>query len=404
LIRRVDFTSASYIVIHKKERAMLRAPNCGKIVFCIGFLSWSLSLTGCGEGKKSGPMREQNAVAPMAPKVAATPLPREMKKSDNAGTVDQEPYQRIFENSFIRTASAPLSTFSIDVDTASYSNVRRMLVENKQLPPRDAVRIEEFVNYFKYDYPQPTGEHPLTITVESASCPWNVRHQLVRIGLQGKTISRENMPPRNFVFLVDTSGSMSSANRLPLLKQALALLVHQLTVQDRVAIVAYAGYAGVVLPSTAGDRHDKILEAVQSLHAEGSTNGGEGIVLAYRLAQDNYVKGGANRVILGTDGDFNVGVTSEAELVRLIESKRDSGVFLSVLGFGMGNLKDPTLQKLAQHGNGQYAYIDTFAEARKVFVEDVANLVPIAKDVKIQVEFNLAQSRPIGSLATKIAC
>jgi Ca-activated chloride channel family protein len=220
-----------------------------------------------------------------------------------------------------------------------------------------------------------------------AQCPWNTNHQLVRIALQGKTLQTEEMPPRNFVFLVDTSGSMQPSNRLPLLKQALALLTQQLTAKDRVAIVSYAGTAELVLDSTPGNQHEKILAAIGTLNASGSTNGGGGIVMAYTIAERNFIRGGANRVILGTDGDFNVGVTG-ADLIRLIEGKRKTGVFLTVLGFGMGNLKDHFMEQLAQHGNGQYAYIDSYAEAHKVFVHDIAGLVPIAKDVKLQVEFN----------------
>ena len=356
-----------------------------RIGLCLGVLSGLMSMAGCGGQQGQMNLLNSQLACGLPPQYCTAGLLL------NPEPAMQEAYDHIVENDFLRVTAEPLSTFSINVDTASYSNVRRFLVENKQLPPKDAVRIEELVNYFKYDYPRPGSEHPLGVSVEAAGCPWNGHNQLVRIGLQGKTIPQEEMPPRNLVFLVDTSGSMASANRLPLFKKALGLLVEQLTAQDRVAIVSYAGTSGVVLPSTAGNQHKKILRAVDSLNASGSTNGGEGIVLAYRIAQDNFIRGGANRVILGTDGDFNVGVTSPAELVRLIEKKRDTGVYLSVLGFGMGNLKDPTLVKLAQHGNGQYAYIDTFAEARKVFVEDVANLVPIAKDVKIQVEFNPAQ-------------
>jgi len=380
------------------EPVMKSTRSRWRLGLCLGVFVSMLSLMGC-EGDRLGTFSQtggmpnaQLGANPLAqPGLTYFGVPRDATLAERDAPAQQESYERIFENDFIRVAASPLSTFSINVDTASYSNVRRFLVENKQLPPKDAVRIEEFVNYFKYDYARPQDEHPLSVSAESAGCPWNGKHQLVRVGVQGKTIAREEMPPRNLVFLVDTSGSMDAENRLPLLKKALSMLVEQLTAKDRVAIVSYAGYAGVVLPSTQGNHHNKILKAVQSLHASRSTNGGEGIVLAYRIAQDNYIQGGANRVILGTDGDFNVGVTSQAELVRLIETKRETGVFLSVLGFGMGNLKDPTMTKLAQHGNGQYAYIDTLAEARKVFVEDVANLVPIAKDVKIQVEFNPAQ-------------
>jgi len=305
------------------------------------------------------------------------------------GEHNTETYDRIFDNAFLRVSDNPRSTFSIDVDTASYSNVRRFLNDGK-LPPRDAVRIEELVNYFPYDYPQPQGEHPMAVTAEVAECPWNTRHQLVRIGVQGRRISQENMPPRNLVFLIDTSGSMHAVNKLPLLQASLRLLTEQLRAEDRLAIVAYAGSAGLVLDSTPGNQHDTIIAAISRLQAGGSTNGGAGIQLAYRVAVDNFIKGGVNRVILGTDGDFNVGATNDGDLVRLIEEKRQTGVYLSVLGFGMGNLKDSRMEKLAQHGNGQYGYIDTLAEARKAFVEDVAGLAPIARDVKLQIEFNPA--------------
>jgi Ca-activated chloride channel family protein len=299
-----------------------------------------------------------------------------------------EAYDHIVENPFLAADRNPLSTFALDVDTASYSNVRRFLLTEGRLPPPDAVRIEELVNYFPYAYPSPEGTHPVSFTLGIAECPWDATHHLARIGLAAARLDPDRLPPRNLVFLVDTSGSMDAPNRLPLLQQSLRLLVGQLNGRDRVALVAYAGSAGLVLPSTSGDRKRAILRAIDGLRAGGSTNGGEGIVLAYRVAQENFQPGGLNRVILGTDGDFNVGVTSQGDLVRLIEEKRKSGVYLTVLGFGMGNLKDATLEKLADHGNGHYAYIDTEAEARKVFVEQGAALVTVAKDVKLQVEFN----------------
>ena len=300
-----------------------------------------------------------------------------------------EAYAHRGDNPFYAADREPLSTFSISVDTASYSNVRRFLRDNR-LPPKDAVRIEEFINYFDYGYARPDGKHPIAIQAEVGPCPWNPHHRLVRIGIQGKTIPAEETPQRNLVFLVDTSGSMNAPNRLPLFQQGLRLLVRQLTARDRVAIVQYAGRAGLVLPSTPGNQHETVIAAIDSLFASGSTNGGEGIQMAYRIAEENYVKGGANRVILGTDGDFNVGVTG-SELIRLVEAKRDSGVFLTVLGFGMGNLKDATLEGLSKHGNGQYAYIDSLAEAQRVFVSHVGGLIPIANDVKVQVELNPGQ-------------
>ncbi|HEX8501850.1 MAG TPA: VWA domain-containing protein [Pyrinomonadaceae bacterium] len=299
-----------------------------------------------------------------------------------------ERYAQIDENPFLDASRAPLSTFSVDVDTASYSNTRRFLSEGR-LPPRDAVRIEELVNYFTYEYPQPDGPAPFSVTAEVAECPWDARHRLVHIGLQGRKLSAEDLPPANLVFLVDVSGSMASPDKLPLVKSSLRTLAEQLRPRDRVAVVTYAATTGVALPSTAGDRRDEIVAAVERLRTGGSTNGGSGIRLAYRVAQENFIRGGTNRVILATDGDFNVGVTSETELVGLIEEKRRGGVFLSVLGFGGGNLNDSMMEKLADKGNGNYSYIDTPAEADKALGEQVAGtLATIAKDVKIQVEFN----------------
>lgn len=297
-----------------------------------------------------------------------------------------ESYAHIAENAFKRVADDPLSTFSIDVDTASYSNVRRFL-EDGQLPPADAVRVEEMINYFTYAYPEPAGGQPFSVRTEVAACPWNDQARLVQIGIKGKSLAPAEIPPRNLVFLLDVSGSMSSPDKLPLLQRSLAMLVADIRPVDSVGIVVYAGAAGVVLEPTA-DR-DKIVSAIDALYAGGSTNGGQGIEAAYALAERAFRKGGINRVILATDGDFNVGVSSEGELQRLIERKRDSGIFLSVLGFGTGNVKDSTMEMLADKGNGNYAYIDGLQEARKVLVEQAgATLVTIAKDVKIQVEFN----------------
>jgi Ca-activated chloride channel family protein len=305
---------------------------------------------------------------------------------------DTEAYQHIDENPFFEVARAPLSTFSIDVDTASYSNTRRFLRDGR-LPPKDAVRIEELVNYFSYDYPQPAGDAPFSITSEVSACPWNRAHRLVHIGLQGRRVHKEDLPPANLVFLLDVSGSMNSPDKLPLVKSSLRMLAEQLSARDRISIVVYAGSSGLVLPSTPGDRRGEILAALDALEAGGSTNGGAGIQLAYRIAAENFIRGGINRVILATDGDFNVGTTSEGELVRLIEGKRRSGVFLSVLGFGTGNVKDATMETLADKGNGNYAYIDELQEARKVLGEQLgATIATIAKDVKIQVEFNPRQA------------
>lgn len=316
-----------------------------------------------------------------------SPIPLEL----DAEIPNTETYDLIAENNFQLVAANPLSTFSIDVDTASYSNVRRF-INQRQRPPIDAVRIEELINYFSYDYPQPQAEEPFSITTEVSSAPWSPQHQLVHIGLQGKTLAIEELPPSNLVFLLDVSGSMNQPNRLPLLKEGFKLLVDQLTEQDTVAIAVYAGAAGVVLPPTPGNEKQKIIAAIDGLQAQGSTAGGEGIKLAYELATRMLSEAKNNRVILATDGDFNVGVSSDAELVRLIESYRDRGIYLTVLGFGMGNYKDSKMEKLSNHGNGNYAYIDNLMEAKKVMsTELTGTLFTIAKDVKIQVEFNPTQ-------------
>lgn len=301
-----------------------------------------------------------------------------------------ESYSTIIENPWIKPTAEPLSTFSIDVDTASYANVRRMLNAG-QLPPKDAVRIEELVNYFPYDYKPPTDGKPFAVHVEMAETPWSEGNQLVRIALRGKDVAVKDRPKLNLCFLIDVSGSMEEPNKLPLVQESLKLLVDQLRDQDRISLVVYAGSSGLVLPPTSGDSKRKIKDAIDNLKAGGSTNGGEGIQLAYQTLQSGFVKGGVNRVILASDGDFNVGVTNEGDLVKLIEEKAKTGAFLSVLGFGMGNYKDSTMMKLSDKGNGNYAYIDTLAEAKKALVEQAAGtLITIAKDVKIQVEFNPA--------------
>ncbi len=302
-----------------------------------------------------------------------------------------EAYDRIVENAFLEAVSNPLSTFSIDVDTASYANVRRFLNQNS-LPMKGAVRIEELVNYFSYDYAPPDGEDPFSAHVEVAGCPWKPKHRLARIGLKGWELDAAQRPATNLVFLVDVSGSMRPENKLPLLRRSMKMLARQMNENDQIAIAVYAGASGLVLPTTNGEDKQAILGALNRLEAGGSTNGGAGIQLAYDTAVGSFIKGGVNRVILATDGDFNVGVTNQSELVRLIENKAKTGVFLTVLGFGMGNLKDSNLEKLADKGNGNYAYIDTAKEARKVLVEEMSGtLVTIAKDVKIQVEFNPAR-------------
>jgi Ca-activated chloride channel homolog len=310
---------------------------------------------------------------------------------NKAKEFNTESYDNINENGFKRVIDNPLSTFSIDVDAASYSNVRRFLNEGK-LPPSGAVRVEEMINYFSYNYEQPKGEDPFTVSTEISACPWNSKHQLALIGLQGKKIPVENLPASNLVFLIDVSGSMEDENKLPLVKSSLKLLIEQLREQDRIAIVVYAGAAGLVLPSTSGGNKTKIKDAIEQLDAGGSTAGGEGIKLAYKVAKESFVKEGNNRVILCTDGDFNVGASSDDEMERLIENERKTGVFLTVLGYGMGNYKDSKMQKLADKGNGNHAYIDGLSEAKKVLVNEFGStLFTIAKDVKLQIEFNPAR-------------
>ncbi|MGZ8398636.1 MAG: YfbK domain-containing protein [Gemmatimonadales bacterium] len=302
-----------------------------------------------------------------------------------------EAYARIEENRFLAAYSNPLSTFSIDVDAASYTNVRRFL-NGGSLPPADAVRLEELVNYFPYNYPDRTGEHPFAVTTETGPCPWAPEHRLVRIGLQAMRMATRDLPPSNLVFLLDVSGSMQSPDKLPLVKQAFRALVQELRPEDRVAIVVYAGAAGLVLPSTSGADKATILEAIERLEAGGSTAGGAGLRLAYDVAKQNYMPEGNNRLILASDGDFNVGVSSDAEMIRLVETRREEGTFLTVLGFGTGNLKDTKMEQMADKGNGHYAYIDSFREAQKVFVQEFGGtLFTVAKDVKIQVEFNPAK-------------
>ena len=301
-----------------------------------------------------------------------------------------EAYARIEDNRFLTASANPLSTFSIDVDAASYSNVRRFLSQGT-LPPADAVRLEELVNYFSYAYPDHTGSHPFAVSTDVGSCPWDRDHRLVRIGLQAKHVATRDLPPSNLVFLIDVSGSMQSEDKLPLVKQAFRALVQELRPEDRVAIVVYAGAAGLVLPSTSGADKATILEAIDRLEAGGSTAGGAGLRLAYDVAGRTLPEGN-NRLILATDGDFNVGLSSDAEMIRLVETRREEGTFLTVLGFGTGNLKDTKMEQMADKGNGHYAYIDNFREAHKVFVREFGGtLFTVAKDVKIQVEFNPAR-------------
>ena len=310
-----------------------------------------------------------------------------------------ESYDRIYETGYREVTKEPLSTFSVDVDTAAYSNVRRFL-RNGKMPPRDAVRIEELINYFSYQFARPEGDVPFIVTTELAVCPWAEGHQILQVALAAPALQTEETPPRNLVFLLDVSGSMSSPDKLPLLQAALKLLVKTLRPEDHVSIVVYAGASGKVLGPTPGDQKDRIINALGRLNAGGSTNGGAGIELAYSLASEHYQKGAINRVILASDGDFNVGTTSRGALIELIEGKRESGIFLTVLGFGTGNLKDSTMEQLADKGNGNYAYIDNLMEAKKVLVDEASStLITVAKDVKVQVEFNplkVASYRLIG--------
>lgn len=314
-----------------------------------------------------------------------------MSKLNSAGEFNTESYNGITENRFHETRQNPLSTFGTDVDAASYSNVRRF-INSGQMPPVDAVRIEEMINYFDYEYPQPQNNAPVAIMTEVSTAPWNQKHQLVKIGLQAKTISYDKLPASNFVFLIDVSGSMNSANKLPLVKSSIRLLVDQLRDKDRVSIVVYAGAAGEILKPTSGESKQTIKDALNKLEAGGSTAGGAGIALAYKLARENFIKDGNNRVILATDGDFNVGASSDAEMQRLIEDEKKSGVYLTVLGYGMGNYKDSKMETLADKGNGNFAYIDNISEARKTLITEFGGtLFTVAKDVKLQVEFNPAK-------------
>ncbi|MGD9561355.1 MAG: von Willebrand factor type A domain-containing protein [Pyrinomonadaceae bacterium] len=357
-----------------------------RLLLAIVVLS-SLIFSACGYTSRKAEIASSDK-RPAQPSVYASNTAANAATAEYEESAPGERYAEITENPFLEASRAPLSTFSIDVDTASYANVRRFLNEGR-LPPKDAVRIEEMINYFEYDYPQPAGDVPFSVTTETAVCPWNTDHKLVQIGLQGKKIPLDNTPPANLVFLVDVSGSMNSPDKLPLLKEGLRMMVGQLKPQDRVAVVVYAGSSGLALPSTSAADRGEILAAIEQLEAGGSTNGGQGIKLAYDVAAENFIREGNNRVVLATDGDFNVGLTGDDELVRLIEQKRESGIFLSVLGFGSGNLNDSMMEKLADKGNGNYAYIDSRGEARKALGEQVAGtLYTIAKDVKIQVEFN----------------
>ncbi|HAX93815.1 MAG TPA: hypothetical protein DCY25_07720 [Bacteroidales bacterium] len=341
-------------------------------------------VTGYGSQKRKA-LESQSVYAPAMAGYAGDGF---MRYNRNFNT---EGYAATTENGFRSVRSNPLSTFSIDVDNASYSNMRRFL-NNGTLPPPEAVRVEEMINFFRYDYPEPDGIHPFSVSSELSVCPWNRNHQLLMVGLKGKSIDKSVLPQSNLVFLIDVSGSMNSPDKLPLLQSALGLLVNELRPQDRVAIVVYAGAAGLVLESTPGNRKDEIMNAIAILEAGGSTAGGAGLRLAYATASENFIKGGNNRIILATDGDFNVGESSNGGMERLVEDNRDRGIFMTVLGFGTGNIKDDKMEIIADKGNGNYSYIDNLQEARRVLVKEFGGtLLTIARDVKFQIEFNPAR-------------
>ncbi|WP_345954508.1 von Willebrand factor type A domain-containing protein [Mucilaginibacter sp. PAMB04168] len=349
-------------------------------------------ITGSVANMSPAPMYNQS----LAGRVAGIQITGAQQKNKIRGIYmpapqESESYKGITENGFQNPNDNPLSTFSVDVDAASYSNIRRF-INNGQLPPKDAVRIEEMINYFAYNLPAPTNGEPVAIHTELSAAPWNPKHRLLRIGLKARVVATNKLPASNLVFLIDVSGSMFSANKLPLVQSSLKMLVDQLRPQDKVAIVVYAGAAGLVLPSTSGDQKTTIKDAIDRLQAGGSTAGGEGIKLAYKTAKQNFLKSGNNRVIMATDGDFNVGASSDQDMEQLIEQERKSGVFLSVLGYGMGNYKDSKMETLADKGNGNYAYIDNITEARKTLVSEFGGtLFTVAKDVKLQLEFNPAR-------------
>ncbi len=365
---------------------MLVAYRAFAPIVCLGLTLGCALLSGIGCSGSANPA-SMPARSPVDRSMLVRGEQDEVQES-NKLDFNTEAYDELPENRFVSALDQPQSTFAIDVDTAAYSNLRRLLRAG-QLPPKGAVRLEELVNYFPYAYPEPSGEHPLDVYVQAAPCPWHPGHQLVRVAMKGQSISSRDRAAANLVFLVDVSGSMDADNKLPYVQQALRTLVKELNEQDRVAIVVYAGNAGCVLPSTSAANATDILAAIEDMRAGGSTNGAAGIQQAYRIAEENFVDGGINRVILCSDGDFNVGVTSQSDLVDLITEKARANVFLTVLGFGIGNLKDSMMEKLADRGNGNYAYIDSLMEARKVLSQELgATLNTIAKDVKIQVDFN----------------
>lgn len=377
--RKKDAVAYSQTVVKSQEYTQYSNPNLNKtLTGKVSGVTVNTANNGAIviRGNSNSPVTIQDKTTPQTGYVVAEP--------------NNEDYNTFIENPFESPKTAPLSTFSIDVDNASYTNVRRF-INNGQSVPKDAVRVEEMVNFFKYTYPQPKNGNPFSINTEYSVSPWNTNTKLVRIGLQGKIIPTESLPTSNLVFLIDVSGSMSDMNKLPLLKESLKILVNQLRNEDKISIVVYAGAAGLVLPPTSGSEKQTIISALDKLQSGGSTAGGAGIQLAYKTAEENFIKGGNNRVILATDGDFNVGASSDSDMQTLIEDKRKSGIFLTCLGYGMGNYKDSKLETLADKGNGNYAYIDNIQEANRFLGKEFkGSMFAIAKDVKIQIEFNPA--------------
>jgi Ca-activated chloride channel family protein len=399
----VRFTLSGFVTTDLQLKVGDTSPAHVRVVLKVGAVSETVTVLGATPAleetmnRSLGARKTAGAAVAVSPP-AATPAPMAGYAGQDSlmprphylpwPPSDTASYAEIRENPFRLVKDHPLSTFSIDVDTASYSNVRRFLNEGR-LPPVDAVRIEELINYFRFDYPDPRNGAPVSVTTELGAAPWNPKHKLALVGLRSTPIRQEKTPPRNLTFLLDVSGSMSPVNRLPLVKIAMRMLVDTLRPEDKVAIVVYAGASGLVLPTTSGENKHRIQAALERLSAGGSTNGASGIQLAYNIASESFVRGGINRVILATDGDFNVGVTSQSELTRLIEEKRERGIFLSVLGVGDNNLKDSTMEMLADKGNGNYSYLDSIQEARRVLIKEAgATLVTVAKDVKLQIEFN----------------
>jgi Ca-activated chloride channel homolog len=375
----LQFSLVGYVTVHEKigDRKVINIT----MVEDHSALN-EMVVAGYGVEKSHRPMAYDMAAPASASYVAGHSMSRYNRDFNTEG------YAGLEENGFRNVQDNPLSTFSIDVDNASYSNIRRF-INNGTMPPPEAVRIEEMINYFKYDYPEPGGLHPFSVYSELSGCPWNSKHQLLMVGLKGKSIDKSSLPPSNLVFLIDVSGSMDAPNKLPLLKSAFALLVNELRPADHIALVVYAGAAEVVLQSTPGNKKDVIMQAINNLEAGGSTAGGAGLRLAYSIASENFVKGGNNRIILTTDGDFNVGESGNGSMERLVEENRERGVFITVLGFGMGNIKDDKMEIIADKGNGNYSYIDNLQEAERVLVKEFGGtLFTIAKDVKFQVEFN----------------